>query len=106
MLHLRDHGETLVDDAQLELAGLYARTGQWEEAVPIWELLAARGVARAMECLAKYCEHRQRDFGAALQWTERMLALDYEVGSCEQRRLRLLSRREIARTRGPSIDGS
>jgi hypothetical protein len=66
LLHLRDHGETLVDDAQLELAGLHARSGQWEEAVPIWESLAARGVARAMERLAKYCEHRQRDFGAAL----------------------------------------
>ena len=80
---------------------LYARSGQWEEAVPIWESLAARGVARAMERLAKYCEHRQRDFGAALHWTERMLALDYEVGSCEQRRLRLLSRRENARKHGP-----
>jgi len=106
LLHLRDHGETLVDDAQLELAGLYARSGQWEAAVPIWELLAARGVARAMERLAKYCEHRQRDFGAALHWTERMLALDYEVGLCEQRRLRLLTRRENARNHGPSIDCS
>ena len=106
LLHLRDHGETLVDDAQLELAGLYARSGQWEAAVPIWELLAARGVARAMERLAKYCEHRQRDFGAALHWTERMLALDYEVGSCEQRRLRLLTRRENARKHDPSIAGS
>jgi uncharacterized protein len=101
LLHLRDHGETLVDDAQLELAWLYARSGQWQEAVPIWELLAARGVAPAMECLAKYCEHRQRDFGAALNWTERMLALEYDVGSCEQRRLRLLSRRENARKHDP-----
>jgi uncharacterized protein YprB with RNaseH-like and TPR domain len=106
LLHLRDHGEVLVDDAQLELAALYARSGQWEEAVPIWELLAGRGVARAMERLAKYCEHRQRDFGAALDWTERMLALDYEVGSCEQRRSRLLSRREHARKNGPEIGGS
>lgn len=101
LLHLRDHGETLVDDAQLELAALYARSGQWEQAVQIWELLAARGVPRAMECLAKYCEHRQRDFDAALRWTERMLALDYEVGSCEQRRLRLRSRRENARRHRP-----
>jgi uncharacterized protein YprB with RNaseH-like and TPR domain len=106
LLHLRDHGEVLVDDAQLELAALYARSGQWEEAVPIWELLATRGVARAMERLAKYCEHRQRDFGAALDWTERMLALDYEVGSCEQRRLRLLSRCEHARKNGPELGGS
>ena len=100
LVHLRDHGETLVDDAQLELAGLYARSRQWEQALPIWESLAARGVARAMECLAKYCEHRQRDFGAALHWTERMLALNYEVGSCEQRRLRLLTRsRECSQER-------
>jgi uncharacterized protein YprB with RNaseH-like and TPR domain len=106
LLHLRDHGETLVDDAQLELAGLYARSGQWEEAVPIWELLAARGAARAMECLAKYCEHRQRDFGTALHWTERMLALGHEVSSCEQRRSRLLSRRENARRHDPETGGS
>jgi len=63
-------------------------------------------VARAMERLAKYCEHRQRDFGAALHWTERMLALNYEVRSCEQRRLRLLTRRENARKHDPSIAGS
>ena len=106
LVHLRDHGETLVDDAQLELAGLYARSRQWEQALPIWESLSARGVARAMECLAKYCEHRQRDFGAALHWTERMLARNYEMGSCEQRRLRLLTRCENARKNGPEIGGS
>ena len=105
LLHLRDHGELLADDAQLELATLYARSGQCEEAVAIWELLAARGVALAMEHLAKYCEHRQRDFGAALKWTERMLALGYEVGSCEQRRSRLLSRRENARPHSPDEQG-
>ncbi|HEV2978067.1 MAG TPA: ribonuclease H-like domain-containing protein [Casimicrobiaceae bacterium] len=106
LLHLRNHSEVLVDDAQLELATLHARSGQWEEAVPIWELLAARGVARAMERLAKYYEHRQGDFGAALDWTERMLALDYEVSSCEQRRLRLLSRREKALQHRDAICGS
>jgi len=105
LLHLRDHGDPLVDDAQLELAGLYARSGQWQQAVPIWELLAGRGVARAMERLAKYYEHRQRDFDAALHWTEHMLALDYEVGPCEQRRLRLVCRRDNAHKDGPPIDG-
>jgi len=101
LLHLRGHGELLADDAQLELAALYASSGQWEEAVPIWEWLAARGVAPAMERLAKYCEHRQRDFGAALDWTQRMLSLGYEVRSCERRRSRLLSRCENARLHSP-----
>jgi hypothetical protein len=59
-----------------------------------------------MERLAKYYEHRQGDFGAALDWTERMLALDYEVSSCEQRRLRLLSRREKALQHRDAICGS
>jgi uncharacterized protein YprB with RNaseH-like and TPR domain len=90
--HLRDYGEELVDDAQLELAALYARGGQWEKAVTIWELLAARNVGLAMEKLAKHGEHRQHDFEGALRWTERMLALGHEPDLCERRRLRLLSK--------------
>lgn len=92
LMHLRDHGDVLVDDAQLELAAMYARGGQWEKAVTIWELLAARDVGLAMEKLAKYGEHKQHDFEGALRWTERMLALGHEPDLCERRRLRLLSK--------------
>jgi uncharacterized protein YprB with RNaseH-like and TPR domain len=92
LMHLRDHGDELVDDAQLELAALYARSGDWEKAVTIWELLAARNVGPAMERLAKYCEHRKHDYEGALRWTERMLALRHEPDLCERRRLRLLSK--------------
>ena len=91
-MHLRDHGEELGHDAQLELAAMYARGGQWEKAVTIWELLAARDVGLAMEKLAKYGEHKQHDFEGALRWTERMLALGHEPHLCERRRLRLLSK--------------
>jgi uncharacterized protein len=92
LMHLRDHGPELVADAQLELAALYVRRGDWEKAVSIWESLAARNVALAMERLAKYREHKERDFESALRWTERMLVLGHEPHGGERRRLRLLSR--------------
>jgi uncharacterized protein len=92
LMHLRDHGDELADDAQLELAALYARDGYWGKAVAIWELLAARNVGLAMERLAKYCEHGQHDYEGALKWTERMLALGHEPDLCERRRLRLRSK--------------
>ena len=92
LVHLRDHGDVLTEEAQLELATLYARSGQWEEAVALWETLAARDVVPAMERLAMYCEHRQRDFAAALHWTERLLALCEDCSAGEKRRSRLLAR--------------
>lgn len=90
LLHLEDHGEPLADDAQLELAGLYARSGHWDKAVPVWESLAEKNVLCAMERLAIYHEHKQRDFQTALQWTERMLPLSREVDAVEKRRVRLV----------------
>jgi uncharacterized protein YprB with RNaseH-like and TPR domain len=101
LLHLRDHGRELGHDAQLELAALYARGGEWEKAVTIWELLAARNVGVAMEKLAKYGEHQQHDFEGALRWTERMLTLGHEPDSSERRRFRLLSKIERSSNRLP-----
>lgn len=100
-LHLEDHGEPLSDDAQLELAGLYARSGLWEKAVPVWESLAERNVLRAMERLAIYHEHMQRDFHAALQWTERMLPLGQGADVVEKRRARLVRKNNPSRSLSP-----
>ncbi len=91
--HLEVSPEKLSADGQLELAGLYARSGQWDKALPIWNALAQQNVLCAMERLAIYHEHRQRDFERALHWTERMLphSAPGAIGSdVERRRARLL----------------
>jgi hypothetical protein len=90
LLHLEDHGEPLSNDAQLELAGLYARSCDWDKAVPVWKALGERNVLRAMERLAIYHEHKQRDVRAALQWTERMLAQGPHTAAIEKRHARLV----------------
>jgi hypothetical protein len=100
LTHLRDHDDVLDTDAQFELAALYARSKHWQEAVAIWETLAARGVAEAMERLAKYHEHRQGDFAAALCWTERMELANGDVALIEKRRSRLVAR-QTASTHSP-----
>lgn len=90
--HLRDHDDILSNDAQLELAALYARSNEWQNAVDIWETLANRGVMEAMERLAKYHEHRRGDFAAALRWTERMPAGNASVEAIVRRHQRSLAR--------------
>jgi len=60
-------------DAARELSLHYRRQGQWPAAVAIWEEMLRRdGNDRfALVELAKWCEHRQRDFVQALALTER-----------------------------------
>jgi hypothetical protein len=70
LLHLREQAEALSDQALLELAWLYARSCQWDEAVAIWQRLSARGVVQAIERLAKYLEHIRRDYESALAYSE------------------------------------
>src|SRR5258706_13603561 len=90
--HLTGQVGPLTDEAQLELAGLHARAAEWEKALPLWEQLAGTNSFCAMESLAKYHEHRQRDYQAALRWTERMatFADDRTIDAVAKRRARLL----------------
>ncbi|MCK5366413.1 MAG: ribonuclease H-like domain-containing protein, partial [Gammaproteobacteria bacterium] len=64
----------LAPDGLLELARMARRRGEWQLAVDLWERLAEAGVAVAVEHLAKYYEHEQRDYACALQVTARLLA--------------------------------
>jgi uncharacterized protein YprB with RNaseH-like and TPR domain len=89
LLHLREQAEALSNQALLELAWLYARSCQWEEAVAIWEQLAARGVVQAIERLAKYFEHIQRDYSAALAYSEVLLSRDSDSAAHQQRLARV-----------------
>ncbi|MEP7085103.1 MAG: ribonuclease H-like domain-containing protein [Betaproteobacteria bacterium] len=87
--HLED-SPALSADARLELAALYARSGRWDEALPIWDALAQQNVLCAMERLAIYHEHRQRDFERALHWTERMRPQGVAGEAIERRHARLV----------------
>jgi uncharacterized protein len=53
------------------LGQFHKENGDWEKAVPVWEELAAsvKSVQAVIE-LAKYYEHRKKDFEAALKWIE------------------------------------
>ncbi len=69
-------------DAARELSLHYKREGQWPAAVAIWEEMVGRdgNDIFALIELAKWCEHRRRDFTRALALSERACA-------CKQRLL-------------------
>jgi hypothetical protein len=56
------------------LSALQRRRGDLEAAVKLWEQAAAEGHIYAHVELAKYYEHRRRDYPAALEWTRSALA--------------------------------
>lgn len=73
---------------------LYKRLGEYQRAAEVFEGLAAQGQMGAMPLveLAKYWEHRARDYGAALDWTRRALTRtpdEEERAALERRALRL-----------------
>lgn len=80
------------------MAALYARSRQWEEAIAIWEPLAAKGVIEAMERLAKYSEHVLRDAKTALRCAEALISSE-PVNRAHERRLQRLYRKLLTITR-------
>ncbi len=61
-------GSHLDEEASLQLAGLYRRSGDWCRAVRIWRDLYTRGSTRGALALSKYYEHRMRDFPRAIDF--------------------------------------
>jgi uncharacterized protein YprB with RNaseH-like and TPR domain len=82
------HRQALSPPALLELARLHRARGKWEAAIEIWEMLADRDHPAAIEALAKYLEHRLRDFAGALRLAQRLPA-----GPERERRCRRLESR-------------
>jgi hypothetical protein len=82
---LQEQMYALSEQALLELAWLYARSSRWEEAVAIWEPLAAQGVLQAIAHLAKYFEHTERNYQAALAYSEALLLQDSANAAHQQR---------------------
>ncbi len=96
--HLAASEAYLDEPGLLDLASLRRRTGDWQEALRLWEWLAERGSLEAMERLAKYHEHVARDYRRALSYTEALLARRPDEHS--QRAARLANK--IARQRQES----
>ncbi|MBN2829752.1 MAG: ribonuclease H-like domain-containing protein, partial [Candidatus Cloacimonetes bacterium] len=63
------------DKESLRLANLYKRNNDYPSAVAIWSKLAMLNDLTALEELAKYEEHRNRNIELAMQYTTQ--ALDY-----------------------------
>lgn len=84
---------------RLELARLYKRRRQWDEAVALWDGLAAEGCADAVEELAKYAEHRLRDFAVALRLTQRLVEQQPHAQEHQHRQARLLAKVENQESR-------
>jgi uncharacterized protein len=57
------------------LCMLLKRQGEWPELIGLWEEAAASGDISAHIELAKYYEHRVRDIGSALYWTNQVLSI-------------------------------
>ena len=80
--------EGLCDKGLLELAWLYRRDNDWEQARTIWEPLAEAGSSEAREWLAKYYEHVAKDLKQALDHAYALPEQDCH----DQRRKRLEDR--------------
>ena len=87
--HLEEAQQPLSNEARLELATLYARSGEWDKALPLWMDLASSNDLCAMERLAIYHEHKARDYASALRWADAMLPLAPDRAVVEKRRARL-----------------
>lgn len=71
---LAEHDGETIDLSQM--ARIYRRLAQWENAVPIWQYLAENCAdIQAYEELAKYYEHICKDYQLAKQTAQRGLAL-------------------------------
>jgi uncharacterized protein YprB with RNaseH-like and TPR domain len=87
---LEENMLNLETDGLLELASLSRRRGQWQQALEIWTRLATRGCQQSRECLAKFYEHRQRNYNEALAMTDSLIAQDRHNPQHQTRRNRLL----------------
>ncbi|AKJ95358.1 hypothetical protein TVD_08290 [Thioalkalivibrio versutus] len=91
---LEGHQKSLSAPGLLWLAREWRREGRYDQAVPVWESLAERGVQEALEALAKYHEHQRRDWERALRYAEQL-----EPGPRADGRLERLRMRHEAATR-------
>jgi len=79
----------------MNLAYVLKKTGNWEQAVKVWEKLAQDGNLHANIELAKYFEHHQKHSRMALEWTEKAIMIsteEFEMIELDHRKNRLLKK--------------
>jgi tetratricopeptide (TPR) repeat protein len=72
-------GAALAGRGRLMLADAYKRRGDWVQAVDIWQQLHAAGCPDASSELAKYFEHRRRDYHRAVDYAASCQPLERDV---------------------------
>ena len=76
--------QTKTPEMQLFHSMAYKRSGDWKEAVSIWQELAgtdgSEGLSACLE-LAKYYEHRAKDISTALEYTQKAQKLAVLTGN-------------------------
>lgn len=92
---LGQHSAWDYQNSLLSRAKIQKRQGNLADASELWKQAAQSGSLEALIELAKYAEHHQRDYSAALAYTERALAFCTDpdtVASLQHRRCRLVSK--------------
>ena len=82
---LQTHTQEIGDEGKRLLARLSRRDGDWQQAVRLWQELAACGCIDSIERLAKYHEHISRDLSTAQHYCELLPSNEYH----QQRRRRI-----------------
>ena len=101
-------------DAIQRLALIYKRAQDYQPAIELWQQAAHHRHLDSHVELAKYYEHRQRDYPAALEWTQAAIKLAnsakfsaferrQHLPELEHRRQRLLRKLSAKRSRGDDI---
>ncbi len=73
---LQNNISKLDDNARFMLAKLLRKDGQWGAAVMLWQQLHATGYLAATESLAKYYEHKLKEYATALSLTQLLMTLE------------------------------
>jgi tetratricopeptide (TPR) repeat protein len=64
-----------------ELSAIYKKSGDFEKAVVLWEMASEFNDVRSVIELAKYYEHRMREYESALYWVEKGIEVSKESNS-------------------------
>lgn len=86
-LSITDLPEWLALEGKLSLALAYKRSGDLDQAVPIWIDCSGSGAVEPLIELAKYAEHKQSDYDDAIHWTLSALDAIKELPDGKQTRL-------------------
>lgn len=93
---LLSNRKNLSQTGLLELANLYKRLEKWDKALEIWQKLVERyNCPSAMESLAKYYEHHQRDYHTAMLYAQQLNVADVSTVRHRQRITRLSRRQAL-----------